>query len=103
MYTVITKFTVPFVKFKTKDDFKKFLIREYVPLESDEFRQYNYKMMEKYGHHFFRLEFIEPHTGWLFHTYQSEEDYKGSIDLRLDQQKKCEQWGFTYEIFYPNT
>ncbi len=103
MYTVITKVVYPFKEFDNKEDWKSFIVAKYVPEGADPLRVYNFKLMDKYGHHFFRLKFEKPHTGWLFHTYQTREEYLGSIDLRINQQEMFNKDGITYEIFYPES
>ena len=103
MYTVITKIVYPFKEFDSKEDFKSFMVSNYVPEGVDQLRVYNFKLMDKYGHHFFRLKFEKPQTGWLFHTYQTREEYLNSIDLRIQQQKKFNDNDITYEIFYPES
>ncbi len=102
MYTVITKVVYPFKEFKNKEDWKSYITTKYVPEGIDPLRVYNFKIMDMYGHHFFRLEFEKPQTGWLFHTYQTQGEYQYSIDLRIDQQKMFNEEGITYEIFYPD-
>ena len=102
MYTVVTKIVYPFKEFKDKEDWKSYITTKYVPEGIDPLRVYNFKIMNMYGHHFFRLEFEKPQTGWLFHTYHTEGEYVYSIDLRIDQKKMFNDEGITYEIFYPN-
>ena len=102
MYTVITKIVCPFKEFKNKEDWKSYITTKYVPEGIDPLRVYNFKIMDMYGHYFFRLEFEKSQTGWLFHTYQTQGEYEYSIDLRIDQQKMFNEEGITYEIFYPD-
>ena len=49
--------------------------------------EYNFKLMDKYGHCFFNLVFQKPNIGILYHRYHTQEEYEGSIKLR-EQQKK---------------
>ena len=59
------------------------MVTHFAP-ESCPLRKHNFKLMDKYGHHFFRLKFVKPDTGWLFHTYQTKEEYLQSIKVGKD-------------------
>ena len=87
MITVITKIVYPNKEFIDKDEFKTFMVDNYVPEDTDPLRKYNFKLMDKYGHCFFNLVFQKPNIGILYHRYHTKEEYKGSIKLR-EQQKK---------------
>ena len=43
MYTVITKIVYPFKEFDNKEDFKSFMVSNYVPEGVDQLRVYNFK------------------------------------------------------------
>ena len=87
MITVITKIVYPYKEFTNKDEFKTFMVDNYVPEDTDPLRKYNFKLMDKYGHCFFNLVFQKPNIGILYHRYHTQEEYEGSIKLR-EQQKK---------------
>ena len=99
MYTCITRIkSVP--RFTDKESWKAHMVTNFAP-ESCPLRKHNLALMDKYGHHFFRLKFVEPSTGWLFHTYQLKKEYEDSIPLRLEQQQEFLEWGMEYDIFDP--
>jgi hypothetical protein len=99
MYTCITRIkSLP--HFLDKNSWKTHMVTHFAP-ESCPLRKYNFALMDKHGHHFFRLKFVRPDTGWLFHTYQTKEEYFGSVSLRLEQQQEFQEWGMEYDIFDP--
>ena len=99
MYTCVTRIKA-LRNFEDKESWKEHMVTHFAP-ESCPLRKHNFKLMDKYGHHFFRLKFVKPDTGWLFHTYQTKEEYLQSIPFRLLQQEEFHEWGMEYEIFDP--
>ena len=97
MITVVTKVKYPNKAFANKDEFKSFMVKHFVP-ESDPLRQYNFRLMDKYGHCFFNLDFQKPNMGILYHRYHTDEDYQGSIPLRWQQQKLLNASGIDYDF-----
>jgi hypothetical protein len=96
MITVITKVIYPNKEFSDKDDFKSFMVQNFVP-ESDSLRKYNFKLMDKYGHCFFNLIFKKPNIGILYHRYHTQKEYEGSIELRKQQKTLLNDHGIGYE------
>ena len=97
MITVITKIVYPNKEFIDKDEFKTFMVDNYVPEDTDPLRKYNFKLMDKYGHCFFNLVFQKPNIGILYHRYHTKEEYKGSIKLREQQKKYMNSFDIQYE------
>lgn len=96
MITVITKVVYPNKEFLSKEDFKSFMVQNFVP-ESDPLREYNFKLMDKYGHCFFNLVFEKPNIGILYHRYHTKQEYEGSIKLRHMQQSYLRNNGIQYD------
>ena len=61
-------------------------------------QQYNFNLMDKYGHHHFFLTFLPPNKGILTHQYQTIEEYEGCIEFRNDQAERLRAKGIKYEI-----
>ena len=101
MITVVTTVICHGLKFKNKEDFKDYLVFNFVP-ETDPLRKYNFKLMDKYGHCFFNLIFKEPNVGILYHRYHTNEEYDGSINLRVEQKKKLNDNNISYDYKLKN-
>ena len=83
--------------FSNKEEFKNYMVEHHAP-KSDPFRQYNFNLMDKYGHHHFFLTFLPPNKGILTHQYQTIEEYEGCIEFRNDQAERLRAKGIKYEI-----
>lgn len=100
MIKIDTKITVHDKQFKFKKDWKDFCT-SFVPENVDPLRVYNFELMNKHGDGFFYLIFKQPNVGVLNHIYQNFEEYKKSIQLRLDQKTLFESKNISYEISEP--
>jgi len=85
-------------KFNSKKEFKNYYIENYVPIEKDPLREFNLKIMNKYGHDNFFLTFVKPNIGILTHKYFTEEEYNESINLRDNQKKLMKAYNIDYLI-----